>query len=134
MLRREGSDVTLVGYSYCAWQCEQAAEALADQGISCDVFDLRVLNPLRLDDIFTSVAKTGKLVVVDGDWGPCGIGSEVISKCAESGNIFTEPPVRLSLPDCPAPTSKPLEDAYYLSTDEIVDAVKTLMAEHSVEN
>ncbi len=131
--RREGSDLTLVGYSYCAWQCEQAAEELAHQGIECDVFDLRVLNPLHLDDIFSSVSKTGKLVIAEGDWGPCGIGSEVIAKCAEHGVVFTEPPIRLSLPDCPAPTSRPLEEAYYLSVIDIVDSANTLFKVDCIE-
>jgi pyruvate/2-oxoglutarate/acetoin dehydrogenase E1 component len=125
--RRSGNDATLVGYSYCAWQCEQAADQLAEQGVECDVFDLRVVNPLRLECIYKSVAETGKLLIAEGDWGPCGIGGEIISKCAERGIDFASPPVRLSLPNCPAPTSKPLEQTYYLSVKNIVDATTKLV-------
>jgi pyruvate dehydrogenase E1 component beta subunit len=125
--RRSGNDVTLVGYSYCAWQCEQAADQLSSNEIECDVFDLRVVNPLCLDAIFESVEKTGKLLIAEGDWGPCGIGGEIIAKCAEQGIEFASPPVRLSLPNCPAPTSKPLEESYYLSVDNIVEVTINLV-------
>ncbi|MDG2308743.1 MAG: transketolase C-terminal domain-containing protein [Candidatus Binatia bacterium] len=122
---REGSDVTLVGYSYTAHQCRQAAEKLAERGIQSDVVDLRVLNPLEMDTVLESVAKTKRLLVVDGDWGACGIASEVIARCAEEGVLGSA--ARLCLPPAPAPTSGALESAYYSDVDDVVGRAQGLL-------
>lgn len=82
-----GSDVTIVGVSYTSLLCENAAKKLAGNGISSDVFDIRVLNPLNVDDIVDSVSKTGRLLVVDGDWRTCGMAGEVIAKVIEKVDI-----------------------------------------------
>ncbi len=122
----EGSDVTIVGASYASMLCEQASDELREkQGITADFFDLRVLNPLNLDEIIESVTKTGRLVVADGDWSTCGIAGEVIAAVAEkmSFSQWKSNPVRITLPDAPAPTSKNLEAAYYLKKEQIISAV-----------
>lgn len=125
--RRRGDDLTIVSYSFCAYQCEQAAEQLAARGISADVIDLRVINPLDLRIVFESVARTGRLLCVDGDWGACGVASEVIAQCAMQGIIQPVPPRRIALPAAPAPTSRPLEKAYYLTVEDIVAQAVALL-------
>ena len=127
---REGSDVTLVGASYSTLQCLQAAETLAKAGIAVEVIDLRVINPLDMSAINASVSKTGRLCAVDGGWRTCGLAGEVIARVAESlpPEMLRASPVRLTLPDAPAPTSKPLEKAYYTTEDQIVEAVLKLMS------
>ena len=82
-----GGDVTIVGVSYTSLICENAAKKLAGNGISSDVFDIRVLNPLNVDDIVDSVSKTGRLLVVDGDWRTCGMAGEIIAKVFEKIDI-----------------------------------------------
>lgn len=124
-----GSDVTIVGVSYTSLLCENAAKKLAGNGISSDVFDIRVLNPLNVDDIVDSVSKTGRLLVVDGDWRTCGMAGEVIAKVIEKVDIkvLKKSPVRITLPDAPAPTSKVLEDTYYITEANITDEVFKLL-------
>lgn len=124
-----GSDVTIVGVSYTSLLCENAAKKLAGNGISSDVFDIRVLNPLNVDDIVDSVSKTGRLLVVDGDWRTCGMAGEIIAKVIEKVDIkvLKKSPVRITLPDAPAPTSKVLEDTYYITEANITNEVFKLL-------
>lgn len=124
-----GNDVTIVGLSYSSLLCENATKALARKGISSDLYDVRVLNPLNVDDIVDSVSKTGRLLVVDGDWRNCGIAGEIISKVLEKIDIrlLKKSPVRITLPDAPAPTSKILEDSYYISEANITHEVFELL-------
>ncbi|HLB38419.1 MAG TPA: transketolase C-terminal domain-containing protein [Gemmatimonadales bacterium] len=121
-LVREGRDLTLVGAGYSAHLCRQAAERLASDGISCAVIDLRVINPLDLEPVVSSVARTGRLLAVDGDWSSCGLAGEVIagvSEALEPGRLKARP-ARITLPPAPAPTSGPLERLYYATLDDVV--------------
>jgi len=126
---RAGTDVTLVGVSYSAAQCFSAHEILKSQGISAEVIDLRVLNPLDTTLIAESVEKTGRLCVVDGAWRTCGLAGEVIARVVESlpPRMLRASPMRLTLPDAPAPTSSALESSYYTLDSHIVDAVSRLV-------
>lgn len=120
-----GDDVTLVGAGYSAWLCREAATVLRQSNISAEVIDLRVLNPLDVSTIIQSVEKTGRLCVVDGSWRSCGLAGEVIAKVSEtlSPHKFIGPPVRITLPDAPAPTSGFLEKLYYPTMDVVVETV-----------
>lgn len=124
-----GSDVTLIGISYTSMLCEKAVEMLKDKNISCEMFDMRVLNPLYIDDIVESVRKTGRLVVVDGDWTSCGLAGEIIARVIENLEIttFKASPVRITLTDAPAPTSKVLEDVYYIKVEDIFNSISKLI-------
>jgi pyruvate dehydrogenase E1 component beta subunit len=127
--RRVGTDVTLVGASYSAHLCGIAASSLQGAGVSADVWDLRVLKPLYLDDIIESVSRTGRLCVVDGSWQTCGLAGEVIASVCEAltPSVWRARPVRITLPDAPAPTSKALEDIYYFSSNDIVARVTDMI-------
>jgi pyruvate dehydrogenase E1 component beta subunit len=121
-LVRQGRDLTLVGAGYSAYLCSLAADRLASDNIACDVVDLRVLNPLDLDLVVTSVDRTGRLLVVDGDWSSCGLAGEVIAAASERlepGRLRSRP-ARITLPPAPAPTSAPLERLYYPTVDDVV--------------
>jgi len=124
-----GTDITLVGASYSARQCHDAAMALAGEGISCEVIDMRVINPLDCSLITKSVEKTGRLCVVDGGWSTCGLAGEIIASVAEEiePGLMKTRPKRHTLPDSPAPTSKPLEDAYYLTTESLISSVRGML-------
>jgi len=128
-LLRTGSDVTLVGCSFSTELARRAAETLDKQGVSCDVIDLRILNPLDASSIAASVTRTGRLCVVDGAWRNCGIAGEVIARVMEAiepGSLKARP-CRLTLPDAPAPTSGPLEAAYFTRENDVVAAVLGMM-------
>ncbi len=126
---RRGDDVTLVASGYSTRLALVAAEQLALDGVSAEVIDLRVINPYRSDLVVESVARTGRLLAVDGGWGPCGMAGEVIASVAESGaNVFWKsPPRRLTLPFSPAPTSRELEKIYYPNADMVAASAKALM-------
>lgn len=124
-----GDDVTIVGSGYSTRLALEAAEILETSGVSVDVIDLRVLNPLDSTKIIESATKTGRLLVVDGGWSPCGIAGEVIAQVAERVpvGVMKKSPVRLTLPFAPAPTARILERAYYPTIDSVVERVKKLM-------
>jgi pyruvate dehydrogenase E1 component beta subunit len=126
---RSGSDATLVGVGFSTQLCLQAADQLAKDGISAEVVDLRVLNPLDRKVMTQSVTKTGALVAVDGGWVTCGMAGEVIASVAEAvpSSIWRAAPQRIALPDAPAPTSRPLEAAYYPTTQQVVERVLAML-------
>ncbi|MFZ2783825.1 MAG: transketolase C-terminal domain-containing protein [Sediminibacterium sp.] len=126
---QNGTNVTLIGISYTSLLCEKAAQILLNENISCDVFDIRVLNPLKTEDLIESVKKTGRLVVVDGDWASCGMASEIITSILEQIDVslLKKSPVRITLPNAPAPTSKVLEDCYYIKENDLVNAIKQIV-------
>jgi acetoin:2,6-dichlorophenolindophenol oxidoreductase subunit beta len=125
---RAGRDVTLVGSGYSTHLCMVAAGLLEARDISAEVFDLRVLNPLDCGDIARSVEKTGLLVAVDGSWSNCGAAGEVIAQVCERINprALRGAPQRVTLPAAPAPTSKPLEAAYYPTAEQVANVAKKL--------
>lgn len=126
---REGKDITLVGLSWTTKLLMDAAQRLEVEGISCEVVDLRVLNPLDASAIIKSVAKTTKLLVAEGDWISYGIGSEVITRVIENlgPKVLSAAPRRHGLADAPAPTSKPLEGIYYPHVDDVIKSIKKMM-------
>jgi pyruvate/2-oxoglutarate/acetoin dehydrogenase E1 component len=127
---RPGKDVTLVGSGYSTHLCMVAAKLLEASHISAEVFDLRILNPLDCRDIARSVEKTGRLVAVDGSWSNCGMAGEVIAQVCETINprALRAAPQRVTLPAAPAPTSKPLETAYYPTAEQVADTTQRLFS------
>ncbi|MBF0479985.1 MAG: alpha-ketoacid dehydrogenase subunit beta [Candidatus Omnitrophica bacterium] len=124
VVRRVGQDVTVVAVSHMVIESLRAADELAKQGISVEVIDPRTLNPLDEETILKSVAKTGRLVVVDMAWKNCGFAAEVISRVAEKGFTYLKkPPVRVALPDLPTPAGYSLENAYYIGVEDVVSGV-----------
>ena len=128
-VRRTGTDVTLVSISQMAYVAERAAEELSASGISVEMIDMRTAKPLDLDTLLESVKKTGRLVVADGGWRSFGWAAEVVAVAAERAFEFLKAPIRrVTLPDCPAPASGVLENAYYPGTEAIVESVRRIMA------
>jgi pyruvate dehydrogenase E1 component beta subunit len=121
-VRRHGRDVTLVACGYSTYLCLQAAERIATAGVDAEVLDLRILNPIDHGPAAASVRKTGRLLAVDGGWSTCGMAAEVVAGVAErvAPEVWRAAPVRLTLPDAPAPTSGPLEKLYYATVDDVV--------------
>ncbi len=126
---RHGQDITVVGVGHSTWLSEQAAQHLEEEQISVEVIDVRVLNPFRSDIICESVKRTGKLCVIDGGWRTAGMGGEIIAAVVENieSGVLKASPVRVTLPDAPVPTSKALEDGYYPSVNDVIDAAKKLV-------
>ena len=122
----DGNDVTVVGISYTSLLCEKACQSVElSHKITTDFFDIRILNPLNVEEILNSVKKTGRLLVVDGDWDSCGMASEIITSVLEKIDfgLLKSSPKRITLPNSPAPTSKNLEKNYYITESSIVEAL-----------
>ena len=125
VVRKEGKDVTLIAVSFMVHEAMKAAEALAAEGMEVEVIDLRTVKPLDREMILNSVRKTGRVVVTDVGWKSFGVSAEIAALVAE--NVFDAlkaPVLRIALPDCPAPASRNLEEAYYPTAEDIVQAVR----------
>jgi len=126
--RREGSDLTIIAFSYLAPLAVEAAGALAAEGISCEVLDLRSLRPFDRDAVFASVRKTGRAVVCDIGWRTGGIAGEIAAQIMEECWAELRAPVaRVALPDVPAPAARTLEAGYYPGAKDIVATVRSIL-------
>jgi pyruvate dehydrogenase E1 component beta subunit len=122
-VRRPGTDLTIVATSFMVAQSVKAAALLARQGIDAEIVDLRTIKPWDRDTVLASVARTRRLLVADAAWKTCGVAAEIVSTVAEEAfGVLQAPPVRVCLPDTPAPMSRYLEEAYYISPERIADA------------
>ncbi len=122
---REGDACTLVSFGRPVHFCMEAAERLAEDGIECDVLDMRTIRPLDIDSIVDSLHKTNRIVVVDQSWPFAGVASEVCTQvCEKAFDLLDHPPVRVNTEDVPTPYAKNLEAAYLPNPDRIVAAVK----------
>jgi 2-oxoisovalerate dehydrogenase E1 component len=127
---REGKDLTVVGVAFMVKKALEAAELLAKEGISVEVIDPRTLAPLDIDTVLSSVRKTGRLLVVDEDFAPCGVASEIAMQVMEKGFDDLDAPVkRLNGLFCPAPYSPALMTNLIPTTSAIVQALRDLLAE-----
>lgn len=127
VIRRQGTDVTIVAVLQMVKEACLAAEALSREGTEAEVIDPRTLYPLDMDLILRSVEKTGRLLVADNAHGICGLGSEIIAKVAEHGLRLKAPPARINFPFVPTPASPALEEAYYPSAQHIEQKVRDMI-------
>jgi len=124
-VEREGTDVTIVSFSIMVGLAMQAAEALASQGISAEVVNLRTIRPLDAATIVRSVKKTNRLVIVEEGWPFAGISSEVAMQVVEHAfDDLDAPPVRVTGEDVPMPYAANLEKLALPRLEQVVDAVK----------
>jgi len=128
-IRSVGNDITIVGSGHTTLLASQATEYLKEKNIDAEVVDIRVLNPFDSTLIVESVQKTRNLVVVDSGWKSTGFASEVITSVIENihVDVMKKPPVRITLQDAPAPSSRVLEKTYYTSVLDVVGAVENLL-------
>ena len=124
-IRRRGTDVTIIGVSYMSTKAVEAADLLADQGISAEVIDLRTLKPWDQETVIESVRRTGSAVVADPGWHTAGASAEIAATISkEAFHELTSPVERVTLPDAPAPTSRAEELAYYPDASTIAAAAR----------
>src|SRR5258706_233477 len=125
LVARKGSDVTVVASAHMLVEALRAAEfASAKAGIEMEVVDVRTLNPLDFETIAQSLRKTKHLLVADDDSQHCGFAGEILARVSESGLELASPPLRVTFPDCPSPSSAALAAAFY-PTDRDLFAVVT---------
>ena len=123
---RAGADVTLIAWSAAVNVAERAAEELSEQGISVEVLDLRSLNPLDIDGIAESVAKTGRVAILHEAPLTGGFGGELVATIQQECFYSLEAPIiRISAPDTPYPLGG-VEDLYIPDVDRVVAEVAAL--------
>ena len=126
-IERAGTDVTIIAFSIMVDVALKAAEALAEQGISAEVINLRTIRPLDVETIVASVKKTSRVVSVEEGWPFAGIGSEIAMTVVEHCFDWLDaPPVRVAGLDVPMPYAANLEKLALPQPNWVVDAVKKL--------
>ena len=123
-VKREGADATIVTLGLHVHRALDAAESLAEAGISAEVVDLRSLVPLDTETIIDSIEKTGNLVVVDEDYRSYGVTGEIVASVADEALDALESVERVAIPDVPIPYARPLENEVVPDADDIEAAVK----------
>jgi acetoin:2,6-dichlorophenolindophenol oxidoreductase subunit beta len=129
-IRREGRDVTVVALAKMVYEALAAAEELAEEGISLEIIDPRTLVPLDTETIRRSVAKTGRLMVIDEACPTCGAAAEIVSLVVEDKPTFDRlknRPVRVCGLPVPIPFSPPLEQYVIPDKQKIIDAARGLV-------
>jgi 2-oxoisovalerate dehydrogenase E1 component len=127
---REGTDATVVALALMARRALEACDRLAGEGVSVELIDPRTVAPLDADAIARSVAKTGRLLIVDETFAPCGVGAEIAARLIDVGFDDLDAPIRrLNGAHVPTPYSPPLEAAVVPDVERITQAIRDLLAE-----
>lgn len=127
-IRRDGTDVSLIAYGGSLHKALEAAERLAEVGVSAEVLDLRTLRPLDTEAILESVARTRRAVIVDEGWRSGGISAEISARITEGAFYELDAPVaRVCGVEVPTPYPVHLETAALPQVQEIVDAALALL-------
>jgi pyruvate dehydrogenase E1 component subunit beta len=126
-IHRPGNDVTIVSFGIGMTYAEYAAEALAQEGIDCEIVDLRTLRPLDFDTVINSVKKTGRLVTVEEGFPQSSVGDHVASQVSQRAFDYLDAPVMTVCgKDVPMPYAANLEKLALPNAEEVIAAVKAV--------
>ena len=124
---REGTDVTIVSFGIGMTYALEAADKLAEEGISAEVIDLRTLRPIDYDTVLASVKKTNRCVTVEEGFPVGSIGNHITATIMEQAFDYLDAPViNCAGKDVPMPYAANLEKLALITTDEVVAAVKAV--------
>lgn len=127
-IKKTGSDLSLISYSFKTVLAMNVAQKLEDQGVSVEVVDLRSLRPLDRETIVNSVKKTSRAVIVEDDWRSYGIGAEVAATIQEEAFDYLDAPVlRVATKEVPLPYAKVLEQATMPDEQRVLEAVRRVL-------
>ena len=130
-IRRIGNDVSLVTYGGCLPKTLRAADALAKDGISAEVIDLRTLRPIDDATIFASVTKTHRALVIDEGWRSCSLAAEIMARIAETAWYELDAPLaRVCSAEVPMPYARHMEEAALPQPETIAAAARQLVGRH----
>ncbi len=125
---RHGKDITIVSLSYMTVEALHAIDMLQEKGITCDLIDLRTVNPIDWKMVFDSVKKTGRLLALDTGTAACSIAGEVIARVSMyCFKYLKQSPYRLALPDSPTPTSQALTKDFYKKAEDIIKTIGLIL-------
>ena len=124
---REGKDLSIITYAAMVHLAREAADAVAAEGISVEIIDLRTLLPLDEQAVLDSVRKTGKVILLHEDTLTGGMGGELAARITEKAfECLDGPVVRITAPDTPVPFSPPLEEAFLPSAPKLIEKIRWL--------
>jgi 2-oxoisovalerate dehydrogenase E1 component beta subunit len=124
---REGRDLSIITYGAMVWTALEAADKLAEEGVSIEVIDLRTLVPLDREAICASVRKTSKVLLLHEDTKTGGMAGELAATITENVFEYLDGPiVRVTAPDTPIPYSPPLEEAFLPNVEKVVEKARWL--------
>ncbi|MGL4583309.1 MAG: pyruvate dehydrogenase complex E1 component subunit beta [Flavobacterium sp.] len=127
-IKREGTDVTIVSFGKIIKEAYKAADELAQEGISCEIIDLRTVRPLDQETILKSVKKTNRLVILEEAWPFGSISSEITYIVQEQAFDHLDAPIqRITTADTPAPYSPVLLQEWLPNANDVVKAVKKVL-------
>ncbi|MCU4674732.1 hypothetical protein N7931_03705 [Catenovulum sp. 2E275] len=125
---KQGTELTLVSSSYLTVEAIRACEFLEQHDVSVELIDLRTVNPIDWPTIYTSVAKTKRVLVIDAGARTGSISGEIVAQVSEM--LFDQllaAPARMAMPDIPEPTSYSLTKDFYFGAKEIVEKIMTML-------
>jgi 2-oxoisovalerate dehydrogenase E1 component beta subunit len=126
-IHREGDDLTIVTWGAMVYTADEAANALAEEGVSVEIVDLRTIVPWDKQAVLASVEKTSKVLVLHEDTRTGGFGAEIAATITEEAFESLDAPVRrITAPDSPVPFSPPLEKAFIPQVDDVVAGLRDL--------
>ena len=127
LVRREGTDVTIVAHSRMVGRALEAAVELEKDGISAEIVDLRTIRPLDTETVINSVKKTNRIVCAEEGWGQSGIGAEISAVVtSEAFDYLDAPPARVHQEDVPLPYAGNLEALSLPNAQDVVAAAKAV--------
>lgn len=128
VIKRAGSDVTIVAHGKAYFVAQKAAEELAKEGIEAEIIDPRTMKPFDIDLVVESVKKTNRVVIADESHPFAGMAAEIGFQIQREAFDYLDAPVqRVTLPDVPAPFSKKLFDLWFPQPKQVMDAVKSVL-------
>ncbi len=122
-IKKKGKDLTLLSSSIMLIESLKSAKILQKFGIDIEVLDLRVLRPLKLEKLYSSLKKTKKFIFIDNGWKSFGVGSEIFANVLEKNIKLTNIPKRLACKNYPTPSSPHLNSDYYVTIKDICNEV-----------
>ncbi len=127
-IKRQGDDVTIVSFGKIIKETYTAAEALAKEGIECEIIDLRTIRPMDYNAIFESVKKTNRLVILEESWPFGNIATEIIYQVQNEIFDYLDAPIqKINTADTPAPYSPVLLKEWLPNSDDVIASVKKVM-------
>ena len=128
LVKREGTDVSVITTSWMMVEALKAREILQKRNVSVEIVDVRSLAPVDMDTIAKSAAKTGRCIVADYDWVPCGFSAEVAAEVSRLCFGKLKLPVeRIGFANTPCPTTRPLENLFYPNAVTIIRKIEKMM-------
>jgi pyruvate dehydrogenase E1 component beta subunit len=127
-LAREGKDVTIVTYSRPVHLCMEVAEKLAQEGIECEIIDLRTIRPMDMSKALSSFRKTGRAVVVTEEWESHGVQAEIAARLYEHAFDYLDAPIeRVGFKELPFPYATNLENQVVVTPERITEAIRKVL-------